>query len=59
MKAYVIYVITDYARPIAITLNAQKAAQYIKKCRNEDKYCHKYFIDTVVISNNIFEFDSI
>ena len=31
----------------------------MKKCKEEDKYYHKYWIDTVDISNNIFEFDSI
>lgn len=59
MKAYVIYVITDYAHPLAITTNKKKAEQYMKKCKEEDKYYHEYFIDAVEISNDVFEFDSI
>lgn len=59
MKAYVVYIITDYAHPLAVTTNKSKAEQYMKKCKEEDKYYHKYWIDTVDISNNIFEFDSI
>ena len=30
--------ITDYACPLAITTNKQKAEQYMKKCKEEDKY---------------------
>lgn len=59
MKGYVIYILTDYAHPLAITTNKKKAEQYMKKCKDEDKYYHEYWIDTVEISNNIFEFDSV
>jgi len=57
MKAYVIYMITDYARPLAITTNKKNAEQYMKKCKEEDKSYHIYWINTIDISNNILEFD--
>lgn len=57
MKAYVIYMISDYARPLAITANKQKAEQYMKKCKEKDESYHVYWIDAVEISNNVLEFD--
>lgn len=55
MKAYVIYIITDYAHPIAITTDKKEASKYLHKCENGDSY-HCYSMDIINISNHITEF---
>lgn len=55
MKAYVVNVITDYARPLAITANKKEAEKYMKECKKEDTIYHKYYITTIDISDTITE----
>ena len=57
MKAYVIYIITDYAHPIAITTDKKEASKYLHKCENRDNY-HMYSMDVVNISDKITEFSN-
>ena len=57
MKAYVIYIITDYAHPIAITTDKKEASKYLHKCENSDNY-HMYSMDIVNVSDKITEFSN-
>ena len=54
MLAYVVYTVRDYAIPVCITGDKNKAIEYMEQCKDNR---FPYWIDEIVISNEIWEFD--
>lgn len=55
MRVYIIFCISDYAYPVAMTLNKDAANEYVRKCNKEDGWGH-YFIESHLATNVITEF---
>lgn len=55
MRIYIIFRISDYAHPVAMTLNKDAANKYVQKCNKEDRY-GRYFIESHLATNAISEF---
>ena len=52
MVVYVIYRIGDYANPVAITLNRDAAAKYVKE-QNKKQGWKQYFMERRLVSNAV------
>lgn len=56
MRIYIIFRISDYAHPVAMTLNRDAANKYVQKMNKEDRWAHRYFIESHLATNEITEF---
>lgn len=52
MTIYIIYRIGDYANPVAITLNRDAAAKYVKE-QNKEQGWKQYFMERRLVSNTV------
>lgn len=55
MRIYIIYCITDYAHPIAMTLNKDSANKYVQKYNQEEGWT-RYYVESRLATNAITEF---
>lgn len=55
MRIYIIYCISDYAHPVAMTLNKDIANKYVQKYNQEEKWA-RYYVESRLATNAITEF---
>jgi len=56
MKLYVVYYISDYAHPIAISKNREQAERYAYKLNKQAKWSQAC-VKCITLNNEIVEFD--
>ena len=55
MRIYIIYRISDYAHPVAMTLNKDIANKYVQKYNQEEGWA-RYYVESRLATNAITEF---
>lgn len=55
MKVYIIYRLGDYGVPQAISLNYNKAKNFMEILQKHDPYIHNYWIEEKTLSDEVIE----
>lgn len=55
MKAYIVYILTDYARAVAITTDKKKACDHANELHRITGHCA--WVDIIVVGSDLVEFE--